>query len=181
MWLAEAAASAMGLGCGRVACPQAGEAGAGALRAGGEEDPLVRPPRCWGSQGQLRDDEVIKDSGPSRPSGASPARVPRPPKLRPRAPLLAYICDELFTPSSPSIMSLSSLCLSPPHPAPGTSHTAAAVLGVSDLTVSVETSLRPPAPRQQPTPPRPCPAPPGQVQISKGVQSPRGFLPPRGG
>lgn len=138
------------------------------------------PLRCWGSQGQLRDDEVIKDSSaPRRPSGASPERVPSQ-ALSALAPSVAHICDELFTASSPSVMSLSSVCLSPPHPAPGASHAAAAALGVSDLTLSVGTGLPPPAPRQQPKPPRPCPAPPSQVQTSQGVPSPRGFLPPWG-
>ena len=101
-WLAEAAASAEGLGCGRVACPQAGEAGAGAVRAGGEEDPLVRPLQCRGSQEQLRDDEVIKDSGaPRRPSGASPARA-LPSSVRPHP-----------TPWRTSVMNYSLLPLPP--------------------------------------------------------------------
>lgn len=74
----------------------------------------------------LRDDEVVKDSNPPPAgwlSGAwSVSSVCR-------APSEAHICDELFTPSFPSVMRLSSVCLLPPHPVPGVSYTAAAALG----------------------------------------------------
>lgn len=138
------------------------------------------PLRCWGSQGQLRDDEVIKDSSaPRRPSGASPARVPSQ-ALSALAPSVAHICDELFTASSPSVMSLSSVCLSPPHPAPGASHAAAAALGVSDLTLSVGTGLPPPAPRQRLHPHAPAPPHPAKFRLARVSRVPGDFSLPGG-
>lgn len=103
----------------------------------------------------LRDDEVVKDSNPppaGRLSGAwSVSSVCR-------APSEAHICDELFTPSFPSVMRLF-LCL----PLASTSGSrrflhCGSCFGVSHVTLNVEMS---PLSSAQTAPPPSFHPPPG--------------------